>query len=65
MRDNTMALGQEDRLANGLVLTGVMSGASLENQAFAARAQPAGFVSGQPAIYSGTLVHAGTLARES
>jgi len=64
MRYNTTDLGQDDTLGDGLVYTGLMSGASLESQAFAAGATPAGFVRGQPAIYSGAQDEAGTLAWE-
>jgi hypothetical protein len=42
-----------------------MSAASVESQAFAAHAKPAGFVRGQPAIYSPMQGGNGTLAWES
>jgi len=65
MRYSATDLGQQDKLGDGLVVTGLMSGASLESQAFAAHAKPAGFVRGQPAIYSYAQDEAGTLAWES
>jgi hypothetical protein len=64
MRYSTMDLGQESRLGSGLVYTGLMSGASLESQAFEAHAKPAGFVRGQPAIHSDAQGGNGTLAWE-
>jgi hypothetical protein len=64
MHYRTRDLGQE-RLGDGLVYTGLMSGAALESQAFAARARPAGFVRGHPAIYSGGEGDDRTLAWES
>ena len=65
MRYSTKDLGQESRFGDGLVYTGLMSGASLESQAFEARAKPAGFVRGYPAIYSDVPGGNGTLAWES
>jgi hypothetical protein len=65
MRYSTTDLGQERRLGRGLVYTGLMSGASFESQALESRAMPAGFVRGQPAIYSKTQNGNGALAWES
>ena len=64
MHYRTRDLGQESRLGDGLVYTGLMSGAALESQAFAARATPAGLVRGRPAIYSGGQGGERTLAWE-
>jgi hypothetical protein len=65
MRYSTRALGLEGRLGHGLVYTGLMSGASFESRALQARARPAGFVRGQPAIHSDAQGDAGSLAWES
>ena len=65
MRYGAKDLGQARTLGDGLVFTGVTSGASFESQAFEAGAKPAGFVRGKPAIYSNALGGNGTLAWES
>ena len=52
MRYGAEDLGQASRLGDGLVFTGVTSGASFESLAFESHAKPAGFVRGKPAIYS-------------
>jgi len=65
MRYGARDLGQASTLGDGLVFTGVTSGASFESQAFEAGAKPAGSVRGKPAIYSNALGGNGTLAWES
>jgi fluoride ion exporter CrcB/FEX len=64
MRYGTSDLGQEGKLGDGLVYTGVMLGASFESLAFEDHAKPAGFVRGKPAIFSEGLGGDGTLAWE-
>ena len=65
MRYSTRDLGQEGTLGDGLVYTGLMSGASFESHAFESRAEPAGFVRGRSAVYSGVPGGERVLAWES
>jgi hypothetical protein len=65
MRYSTADLGQETGLGDGLVYTGVMSGAFLESEAFESQAKPAGLVRGKPAIYSTVQGGSGTLTWQS
>jgi hypothetical protein len=64
MRYETSDLGQQGKLGDGLVYTGVRLGAILESLAFEDHAKPAGFVRGKPAIFSEGLAGNGTLAWE-
>jgi len=64
MRYGTADLGQESKLGDGLVHTGVMSGASFESLAVESHAKPAGLVRGKPSIFSEGLGGNGTLAWE-
>jgi hypothetical protein len=65
MRYATRDLGQEGELGNGLVFTGVMSGASFESLAFESHPNAAGLVRGKPALLSTVPGGNGTLAWES
>ena len=65
MRYGAMDLGEGSALGDGLVFTGVTWAASFESLAFESHATPAGFVRGNPAIYSSALGGSGTLAWES